>query len=304
MVDGKLYYRENSVMNPVDLPVTTTNRMIAMIGLRDTVRELLQGQLEDASDAQIAAMQHMLNAQYDDFSRQYGFISSTANRRAFQQDSSYCLLAALEVLDENGQLKRKADIFTKRTIRKPEPVESVDTASEALALSIGERARVDLPYMASLCGRTEKEIIDELRGVIFLNPDTVNRAVSYTTNQPIISTPKTKSGKRVIPLDDQLVTFLKPHLDTGYIIGGKEPPTLMVTCRLLRNLDKKINMFGATPHVFRHSYISALAEAGVDLKTIQQISGHSNVTTTMGIYAHTRLGLVQEAGGKVARLLQ
>lgn len=291
-------------MNPVDLPVTTTNRMIAMIGLRDTVRELLQGQLEDASDAQIAAMQHMLNAQYDDFSRQYGFISSTANRRAFQQDSSYCLLAALEVLDENGQLKRKADIFTKRTIRKPEPVESVDTASEALALSIGERARVDLPYMASLCGRTEKEIIDELRGVIFLNPDTVNRAVSYTTNQPIISTPKTKSGKRVIPLDDQLVTFLKPHLDTGYIIGGKEPPTLMVTCRLLRNLDKKINMFGATPHVFRHSYISALAEAGVDLKTIQQISGHSNVTTTMGIYAHTRLGLVQEAGGKVARLLQ
>ena len=304
MVDGKLYYRENSVMNPVDLPVTTTNRMIAMIGLRDTVRELLQGQLEDASDAQIAAMQHMLNAQYDDFSRQYGFISSTANRRAFQQDSSYCLLAALEVLDENGQLKRKADIFTKRTIRKPEPVESVDTASEALALSIGERARVDLPYMASLCGRTEKEIIDELRGVIFLNPDTVNRAVSYTTNQPIISTPKTKSGKRVIPLDDQLVTFLKPHLDTGYIIGGKEPPTLMVTRRLLRNLDKKINMFGATPHVFRHSYISALAEAGVDLKTIQQISGHSNVTTTMGIYAHTRLGLVQEAGGKVARLLQ
>ena len=304
MVDGKLYYRENSVMNPVDLPVTTTNRVIAMIGLRDTVRELLQGQLEDASDAQITAMQHMLNAQYNDFSRQYGFISSTANRRAFQQDSSYCLLAALEVLDENGQLKRKADIFTKRTIRKPEPVESVDTASEALALSIGEGARVDLPYMASLCGRTEEEIIDELRGVIFLNPDTVNRAVSYTTNQPIISTLKTKSGKRVIPLDDQLVTFLKPHLDTGYIIGGKEPPTLMVTCRLLRNLDKKINMFGATPHVFRHSYISALAEAGVDLKTIQQISGHSNVTTTMGIYAHTRLGLVQEAGGKVARLLQ
>ena len=170
VVDGKLYYRENSVMNPVDLPVTTTNRVIAMIGLRDTVRELLQGQLEDASDAQIAAMQQTLNAQYDDFSRQYGLISSTANRRAFQQDSSYCLLAALEVLDENGQLKRKADIFTKRTIRKPEPVESVDTASEALALSIGERARVDLPYMASLCGRTEEEIIDELRGVIFLDP--------------------------------------------------------------------------------------------------------------------------------------
>ena len=171
LVDGKLYYRENSVMNPVDLPKNTANRVIAMIGLRDTVRSLLQGQLEDATDVQITAMQQKLNAQYDDFSRQFGLISATANKRAFQQDSSYCLLAALEVLDENGQLKRKADIFTKRTIRKPEPVESVDTASEALALSIGERARVDLPYMASLCGRTEDEIIDELRGVIFLDPE-------------------------------------------------------------------------------------------------------------------------------------
>ena len=171
VVDGKLYYRENSVMNPVELPKNTANRVIAMIGLRDTVRALLQGQLEDATDAQIAAMQQKLNAQYDDFSRQFGLISSTANRRAFQQDSSYCLLAALEVLDENGELKRKADIFTKRTIRKPEPVESVDTASEALALSIGERARVDLQYMASLCGRAEDEIIDELRGVIFLDPE-------------------------------------------------------------------------------------------------------------------------------------
>ena len=171
VVDGKLYYRENSVMNPVELPKNTANRVIAMIGLRDTVHELLQGQLEDATDAQIAAMQQKLNAQYDDFSRQFGLISATANKRAFQQDSSYCLLASLEVLDENGQLKRKADIFTKRTIRKPEPVESVDTASEALALSIGERARVDLPYMASLCGKTEDEIIDELRGVIFLDPE-------------------------------------------------------------------------------------------------------------------------------------
>ena len=170
VVDGKLYYRENSVMNPVELPATTTNRVKAMIELRDTVRALLQGQLEDATDAEIAAMQQRLNAQYDDFSKQFGLISATANKRAFQQDSSYCLLAALEVLDENGELKRKADIFTKRTIRKPEPVESVDTASEALALSIGERARVDLPYMASLCGKSEDEIIDELRGVIFLDP--------------------------------------------------------------------------------------------------------------------------------------
>ena len=170
IVEGQIYYRENSQMRPVHLPKNTAGRVAAMIGLRDTVRELLQGQLEDATDAQIADMQRKLNAQYDDFSREFGLISASANKKAFGQDSSYCLLAALEVLDENGQLKRKADIFTKRTIRKPEPVESVDTASEALALSIGERARVDIPYMTSLCGKAEEEIITDLQGVIFLNP--------------------------------------------------------------------------------------------------------------------------------------
>lgn len=108
---------------------------------------------------------------------------------------------------------------------------------------------------------------------------------------------------RVIPLDDQLADFLMPHLDTGYVIGGKEPPPLMVTRRLLRNLEKKIDMIGATPHVIRHRYISALAETGVDLKTIQQISGHFNVTTTIGIYAHTCVDQVKETGEKVGRLL-
>ena len=107
---------------------------------------------------------------------------------------------------------------------------------------------------------------------------------------------------RVIPLDDQLASFLVSHLNTVYVIGGKEPPTLMVTCRLLRNLDKKINMIGVTPHVIRRRYISALAETGVDLKTIQQISSHFNVTTTMGIYAHTCVGQVKETGEKVGGL--
>lgn len=133
---------------------------------------------------------------------------------------------------------------------------------------------------------------------------TVSRAVSYTTNQPIVSEPKTQSGKRTIPLNDQLVEFLKPLQDLGYVVGGEAPPTQMVYRRIERHIFQKVDTFGATPHVFRHSYISAMAEAGIDLKTIQHISGHSNVTTTMGIYAHTRLGLVQEAGDKVGELLR
>ena len=133
---------------------------------------------------------------------------------------------------------------------------------------------------------------------------TVSRAVSYTTNQPIVSEPKTQSGKRTIPLNDQLVEFLKPLQDSGYVVGGEAPPTQMVYRRIERHIFQKVDTFGATPHVFRHSYISAMAEAGIDLKTLQYISGHSNVTTTMGIYAHTRLGLVQEAGDKVGELLR
>jgi integrase len=133
---------------------------------------------------------------------------------------------------------------------------------------------------------------------------TVSRAVSYTTNQPIVSEPKTQSGKRTIPLNDQLVEFLKPLQDSGYVVGREAPPTQMVYRRIERHIFQKVDTFGATPHVFRHSYISAMAEAGIDLKTLQYISGHSNVTTTMGIYAHTRLGLVQEAGDKVGELLR
>ena len=169
-VDGRVYYRENSRMNLMELPATTTERVLGMIELRDLTQSLLNMQMENCSDAELTIAQDKLNRAYDSFTAQYGLISSNANRRAFSQDSSYCLLASLEILDEEGKLKRKADIFTKRTIRRPEAVTSVDTASEALAVSIGERAKVDLPFMAQLAGKTEDEITEELSGVIFKNP--------------------------------------------------------------------------------------------------------------------------------------
>ena len=169
-VNGKVYYRENSIMNLMELPVMTTERVLGMIELRNLTQELIQCQMEDGSDEAIARLQEKLNYQYDRFTAQYGLISSTANHRAFSQDSSYCLLASLEHLDEEGNLKRKADIFYKRTIRKADPVTSVDTASEALAVSIGERAKVDVPFMAELTGKSGDEVTEELAGVIFRNP--------------------------------------------------------------------------------------------------------------------------------------
>ena len=171
-VDGQVYYRENSYMNKVDLPAVTAERVLGMIALRETTQKLLDCQLHDGMDAEVELLQGKLKDQYKRFTAQYGLINSTANKRAFRQDSSYCLLASLEILDEDKNLKRLADIFTKRTIRKPEPVTSVDTPSEALALSIGEKAKVDVPFMAELCGKTEQEVTEELAGVIFRNPVT------------------------------------------------------------------------------------------------------------------------------------
>ena len=171
-VDGQIYYRENSFMNKVELPAVTAERVLGMIALRETTRKLLDCQLHDGSDAEVQLLQNELKQQYTAFKAQYGLINSTANKRAFRQDSSYCLLASLEILDEEKNLKRLADIFTKRTIRKPEPVTSVDMPSEALALSIGEKAKVDVPFMVQLCGKPEQEITDELAGAIFRNPVT------------------------------------------------------------------------------------------------------------------------------------
>ena len=170
VVNEEVYYRENSVMNCMELPAMTAERVKGMVKIRDVTNELIRCQMEEGSDEQITKLQEKLNEEYDIFTAKYGLISSNANKRAFSQDSSYCLLTSLEFLDDKGELKRKADIFTKRTIRRAETVTSVDTASEALAVSIGERAGVDLSYMAQLSGKTEEELTEELAGVIFKNP--------------------------------------------------------------------------------------------------------------------------------------
>ena len=170
VVNDEVYYRENSVMNWMDLPAMTAERVKGMVKIRDVTNELIQCQMEEGSTEQITKLQEKLNEEYDAFTAKYGLISSNANKRAFSQDSSYCLLTSLEFLDDKGELKRKADIFTKRTIRRAETVTSVDTASEALAVSIGERAGVDLSYMAQLSGKTEEKLTEELAGVIFKNP--------------------------------------------------------------------------------------------------------------------------------------
>ena len=170
VVNEEVYYRENSVMNRMELPAMTAERVKGMVKIRDVTNELIQCQMEERSDEQITKLQGKLNEEYDTFTAKYGLISSNANKRAFSQDSSYCLLTSLEFLDDKGELKRKADIFTKRTIRRAETVTSVDTASEALAVSIGERAGVDLSYMTQLSGKTEEELTEELAGVIFKNP--------------------------------------------------------------------------------------------------------------------------------------
>ncbi|MBN2954947.1 DEAD/DEAH box helicase family protein, partial [Blautia massiliensis (ex Durand et al. 2017)] len=170
VVNDEVYYRENSVMNRMKLSAMTAERVKGMVNIRDVTNELIRCQMEEGSDEQITKLQEKLNEEYDTFTAKYGLISSNANKRAFSQDSSYCLLTSLEFLDDKGELKRKADIFTKRTIRRAETVTSVDTASEALAVSIGERAGVDLSYMAQLSGKTEEELTEELAGVIFKNP--------------------------------------------------------------------------------------------------------------------------------------
>ena len=171
LVNDKLYYREDSRMNPVEVSKTAESRIRGMIGLRDCVRTLLEYQTEDYPDGMIRQQQAKLNDLYDRFTHDYGLINSRGNAIAFDQDSSYFLLCSLEVLDEEGGLKRKADLFTKRTVRSHRPAERVDTAVEALALSIGEKARVDMAYMGQLTGKDEDTLFADLQGVVFLNPD-------------------------------------------------------------------------------------------------------------------------------------
>ena len=170
VVDDKIYYRENSRMTPVEVSATAENRIKGMIAIRNSVRTLIELQTEDYPDSEIKAEQERLNRLYDTFSGKYGLINSRANTSAFSQDSSFSLLSALEIIGEDGELERKADMFSKRTIKPHTPVTSVDTASEALAVSLGEKATIDMDYMMGISGKSENEIFEDLKGVIFLNP--------------------------------------------------------------------------------------------------------------------------------------
>ena len=201
IADGQVYYRENSLMHPVEVSVTAENRIRGMIELRECVRRLIEYQTEGYPDEDIAAEQQKLNALYDSFTAKYGLISSRGNKLAFSEDSSYCLLCSLEVLDEQGSLKRKADMFSKRTIRPHVAVTSVDTASEALAVSISEKARVDMDYMAELSGKSPEELEQELAGVIYRdircaeNPEDILPSLADLGRYPFVTADEYLSGK-------------------------------------------------------------------------------------------------------------
>lgn len=209
LVNDKLYYREDSRMNPVEVSKTAESRIRGMIGLRDCVRTLLEYQTEDYPDDMIRQQQTKLNDLYDRFTHDYGLINSRGNAIAFDQDSSYFLLCSLEVLDEEGGLKRKADLFTKRTVRSHRPAERVDTAVEALALSIGEKARVDMVYMGQLTGKDEDTLFADLQGVVFLNPD-------YGE----------KGGEKYLPADEYLSGNVRRKLAEVRVKTETEPQYL------------------------------------------------------------------------------
>ena len=201
ITDGQVYYRENSLMHPVEASVTAENRIRGMIELRECVRRLIEYQTEGYPDEEISAEQQKLNALYDSFTAKYGLINSRGNKLAFSEDSSYCLLCSLEVLDEQGGLRRKADMFSRRTIRPHVAVTSVDTASEALAVSISEKARVDMDYMAELSGKSPEELEQELAGVIYRdircaeNPEDILPSLADLSRYPFVTADEYLSGK-------------------------------------------------------------------------------------------------------------
>ena len=185
LVDGRVYFRENNTMTPAKVSMTAENRIKGLLEIRDCVRKLIQYQTDDYPEEMIQTEQENLNRLYDDFTKKYGLINSRGNYLAFAADESYFLLCSLEVLDDEGKFKRKADMFSKRTIKPHREVTFVETASEALALSIGEKARVDLSYMARLTGRTQEEIINDLQGVIFKVPS--SEPARYVTADEYLS---------------------------------------------------------------------------------------------------------------------
>lgn len=223
VVDGKIYFRENSRMTPVDVSATAENRIRGMIALRDTVRSLITMQEQDYSEDEIKSEQLRLNNLYDKFIKDYGLISSRGNKSAFSQDSSYSLLSALEILDENGNLERKADMFTKRTIKPHKEITSVDTSSEALAVSIGEKASVDIEYMKSLTGKSEDEIYSDLQGVIFLNP-----IYFPNSNEP-----------KYLPADEYLSGNVREKLHTAKENAEIYPELYTVNVKYLEKVQPK-----------------------------------------------------------------
>ena len=223
VVDGKIYFRENSRMTPVDVSATAENRIRGMIALRDTVRCLITMQERDYSEEEIKSEQLHLNNLYDKFIKDYGLISSRGNKSAFSQDSSYSLLSALEILDENGNLERKADMFTKRTIKPHKEITSVDTSSEALAVSIGEKASVDIEYMKLLTGKSEDEIYSDLQGVIFLNP-------VYSPNS---------SEPKYLPANEYLSGNVREKLHTAKENAEIYPELYTVNVKYLEKIQPK-----------------------------------------------------------------
>ena len=270
-VDGQIYYRENSFMNKVELPAVTAERVLGMIALRETTRKLLDCQLHDGSDAEVQLLQNELKQQYTAFKAQYGLINSTANKRAFRQDSSYCLLASLEILDEEKNLKRLADIFTKRTIRKPEPVTSVDTPSEALALSIGEKAKVDVPFMVQLCGKPEQEITDELAGAIFRNPVTQQ----WETSDEYLSG---NVREKLATAETFAANHAEYQINVDYLkrVQPKELDASEIEVRLGANWVKPEYITQFMKEVFK----TPNYYAGIDIKaTYSEISGAWNISS-------------------------
>lgn len=222
LLDDVIYFRENSRMSPVDMSATAENRIKGLIEIRNSVRHLLELQTEDYPDSDIKAEMQRLNTLYDEYTKKYGLISSRANNMAFSRDSSYSLLSSLEVLDEDGNLERKADIFFKRTVKAHKPVTSVDTATEALAVSMGEKAEVDMDYMCELTGKSEQEIYDELQGVIFLNS-------LYENNR--------YSEQKYLTADEYLSGNVREKLETAQKSAAVNPDTYSINVQALERVQ-------------------------------------------------------------------
>ena len=223
LVDGKIYYRHNSIMRPVETSAVGANRIKGMIAIRDTVRALIDAQLSGDGDSKILALQEKLNRLYDAFTEKYGLLNSRGNALAFSDDDSYFLLCSLEILDENKELKAKADMFTKRTIKPQIVIDHVDTASEALALSLGEKAMVDMEYMAKLTGKSEEELYGDLKGVVFLNPYYGNRV----------------GARKYLPADEYLSGNVREKLDVARKTAELYPDDYAVNVEALERVQPK-----------------------------------------------------------------